>query len=140
MLLTEAALGPEIDASFAWPFLCELGDGCSLGPEEGCECEEPEPEGDGAGGGDGGDEVEIGDGHDEEQDEIAAAEDPFEARFVFAGWDGSRHRGKLADRWWEVGSVRCPRVPHISLVVREMWDSTDLDRTSSMLNEVGFFL
>jgi hypothetical protein len=27
-----------------------------------------------------------------------------------------------------------PRVPHISLVFREMWDTTDLDRKSSLSN------
>ena len=45
MLLAEAALGPEVDASFAGPFLGEFGNGCSLGPEETGEGDQPEPEG-----------------------------------------------------------------------------------------------
>ncbi len=46
MLFTEAALGPEINATLAGPLLRQLGDGRALRPEETGEGYEPQPEGD----------------------------------------------------------------------------------------------
>jgi len=52
----------------------EFDDGDALGPEEEDEGDDPEPDGDAAVGGDGGDDVEVEDGYDEKEDEVAASE------------------------------------------------------------------
>ena len=82
VLFAEAALGPEIDAAFAGPFLGEFGDGCALRPEEAAEGDDPEPDGDGAGGRDRRDHVEVRDRDDEQQHQVFAAEDALEAGLV----------------------------------------------------------
>src|SRR5271170_536538 len=48
VLFAEAALGPEVDAALAGPFLREFGDRRALRPEKATEGDDPEPDGDGA--------------------------------------------------------------------------------------------
>ncbi len=71
--VAENFFGPEIDAAFAGIAVGEFDDGDALRPEEKKQRDDPEPDGDAAVGGDGGDDVEIEDGDDEEQHQIAAS-------------------------------------------------------------------
>ncbi len=72
--VAEDFLSPEVDAAFAGIAVGEFDDRDALRPEEKEKRDDPEPDGDAAVGGDGGDDVEIEDGDDEEQHQIAASE------------------------------------------------------------------
>jgi hypothetical protein len=72
--VAEDFFGPEVDAAFARIAVSEFDDGDALRPEEEDEGDDPEPDGDAAVGGDGRDDVEVEDGYDEEEDEVAASE------------------------------------------------------------------
>ena len=82
--VAEDFLGPEIDAAFAGIAMGEFDDGDALRPEEEEQGDDPEPDGDAAVGGDGGHDVEVEDGDDEKQHQVASSEDALEVGS--AGW------------------------------------------------------
>ena len=90
--VAEDFFGPEIDAAFAGIAMREFDDRDALRPEEEKKRDDPEPDGDAAVGGDGGNDVEIEDGDDEEQNEIAAAEGADQVRLVGLGGGGQDSR------------------------------------------------
>ena len=103
MEVAEDFFGPEIDAAFAGIAVREFDDGDALRPEEKKQRDDPEPDGDAAVGGDRGDDVEIEDGDDEEQHQIAASE----------GADQVGLGGGLG-RWWTrlFRTAALQQVPH----------------------------
>jgi hypothetical protein len=72
--VAEDFFGPEIDATFAGIAVGEFYDGDALRPEEQKKRDDPEPNRDAAVGRDGGDDVQVEDGDNEEEDEVAASE------------------------------------------------------------------
>ncbi len=73
MKIAEDFLGPEIDSAFAGIAMGQLNDGDALRPEKEQQGNEPEPNGDAAIRGDGRDDVEVKNGDDEKENQIATA-------------------------------------------------------------------
>ena len=86
MEVAENFLGPEVDAAFSGIAVGEFDDGDALRPEKKQQRDDPQPDGDAAVGGDGGDDVEIEDGDDEQQHQIAAPEGADQVRLVGGLW------------------------------------------------------
>ena len=83
--VAEDFLGPEIDAAFAGIAMRQFDHRDALRPEEKKKRDDPEPDGDAAVGGDRGHDVEIEDGDDEQQHEIAAPEGADQVRLFGLG-------------------------------------------------------
>jgi hypothetical protein len=78
-------LGPEVDATFAGIALIEFDDCDALRPEEEQEGDDPEPDGDSTIGSNAGDDVQIEDGYDKEENQIAASEGADQVRLSGLG-------------------------------------------------------
>ena len=88
MEVAEDFFGPEIDAAFAGITMGEFDDRDALRPEEKKQSDDPEPDGDATVGGDRGDDIQIENGDDEKQDEVAAAEGADQVRLarIVSSW------------------------------------------------------
>jgi hypothetical protein len=80
--VTEDFFGPEVDASFSGIAVSQLDYCDALRPEKKEQGDDPEPDGDTAVSGDAGDDVEVEDGDYEKQDQIEAAENALEVRWI----------------------------------------------------------
>ena len=88
--IAEDFLGPKVDAAFAGIAMCQFNNGDALGPEEKHERNNPQPDGDPAVCGDGRQDVEIEDGDNEKEHEVALSEHALEMRELLgrgSGWD-----------------------------------------------------
>ncbi len=74
MEIAEDFLRPKVDAAFAGIAVGEFNDGDALRPEEEHERNDPQPDGDAAVCGDGWQDVEIEDGDNEKEHEVALSE------------------------------------------------------------------
>ncbi|MFZ0144275.1 MAG: hypothetical protein WAL08_07945, partial [Candidatus Sulfotelmatobacter sp.] len=74
MKVAEDFFGPQINATFAGITVGKFDYSDALRKEEEHQGDDPEPDGDAAVGCDGGNYVQVEDGDDEEEDEIAASE------------------------------------------------------------------
>src|ERR1700741_2411164 len=87
MKVAEDFLGPEINAAFAGITRSEFDHGDSLRPEEQEQRDDPEPDGYATVGRNRRDNVEIENGNDKEQHQVALAENSFQMRARFRGGD-----------------------------------------------------
>ena len=93
MEVSKHFLGPQVDATFPRIAMGQFDDGNTLRPEEQKQGNDPEPDGDATVGGDGGEDIEIEDGDDKEENEVAAAENALQMRLRRSR--SSRRRGSV---------------------------------------------